>query len=134
VLIDDTYNANPQSMEVALRVLAERRGRGRGLAVLGEMGELGAAADEAHREIGRLVGSLGLDALFALGGERAARFAEGAAAAGLPAERIVLCRDHEEIAQRVARELVPKDWVLVKGSRSARMERVVERLAARGKD
>jgi UDP-N-acetylmuramoyl-tripeptide--D-alanyl-D-alanine ligase len=134
VLIDDTYNANPQSMEVALRVLADRRGRGRGLAVLGEMGELGASADEAHREIGRLVGSLGLDALFALGGERAACFAEGAAAAGLPAERIVVCRDHEELAQRVARELAPKDWVLVKGSRSARMERVVERLAARGKD
>jgi UDP-N-acetylmuramoyl-tripeptide--D-alanyl-D-alanine ligase len=134
VLIDDSYNANPQSMEVALRVLADRRGRGRGLAVLGEMGELGAAADDAHREIGRLVGSLGLDALFALGGERAARFAEGARAAGLPAEKIVLCRDHAELADRVARELAPRDWVLVKGSRSARMERVVERLAARGKD
>jgi UDP-N-acetylmuramoyl-tripeptide--D-alanyl-D-alanine ligase len=133
VLIDDSYNANPQSMEVALRVLADRRGRGRGLAVLGEMGELGAAADEAHREIGRLVASLELDALFALGA-RAARFAEGAAAAGMPAEKIVLCRDHDELAERVARELAPHDWVLVKGSRSARMERVVERLAARGKD
>jgi UDP-N-acetylmuramoyl-tripeptide--D-alanyl-D-alanine ligase len=134
VLIDDTYNANPQSMEVALRVLADRRGGGRGLAVLGEMGELGAAADDAHREIGRLVGRLGLDALFALGGERAERFAEGARAGGLSAEKIVLCRDHAELAERVARELAPRDWVLVKGSRSARMERVVERLAARGKD
>jgi UDP-N-acetylmuramoyl-tripeptide--D-alanyl-D-alanine ligase len=133
VLIDDTYNANPQSMEVALRVLAERRSRGRGLAVLGEMGELGATADDAHREIGRLVGSLGIDRLFALGA-RAARFAEGAAAAGMPAERIVLCRDHDELAERVAREIAPLDWVLVKGSRSARMERVVERLTARRKD
>jgi len=133
VLIDDSYNANPQSMEVALRVLAERRGRGRGLAVLGEMGELGATADDAHREIGRLVGSLGIDRLFALGA-RAARFAEGAAAAGMPAERIVLCRDHDDLAERVAREIAPLDWVLVKGSRSARMERVVERLTARRKD
>jgi UDP-N-acetylmuramoyl-tripeptide--D-alanyl-D-alanine ligase len=133
VLIDDTYNANPQSMDVALRMLAERRGRGRGLAVLGEMGELGAAADDAHREVGRLVGSLGLDRLFALGA-RAARFAEGAAAAGMPAERIVVCRDHDELAERVARELAPHDWVLVKGSRSARMERVVERLVAQKKD
>ena len=52
----------------------------------------------------------------------------------MPAERIVLCRDHDELAERVARELAPHDWVLVKGSRSARMERVVERLAARRKD
>jgi len=133
VLIDDSYNANPQSMEVALRVLAERRGRGRSLAVLGDMGELGATADDAHREIGRLVGSLGIDRLFALGAF-ASRFAEGAAAAGMPAERIVLCRDHDEVAERVAREIAPLDWVLVKGSRSARMERVVERLAAHRKD
>jgi len=133
VLIDDTYNANPQSMEVALRVLAERRGRGRGLAVLGEMGELGVTADDAHRDIGRLVGSLGIDRLFALGAF-ASRFAEGAAAAGMPAERIVLCRDHDELAERVARELAPHDWVLVKGSRSARMELVVERLSTRKKD
>ena len=133
VLIDDSYNANPQSMELALRVLAGRRGRGRGLAVLGEMGELGATADDAHREIGRLAGSLGLDALFVLGA-RAARIAEGAEAAGMPAERIVVCGDHDQLAERVARELAPQDWVLVKGSRSARMERVVERLTARGKD
>jgi UDP-N-acetylmuramoyl-tripeptide--D-alanyl-D-alanine ligase len=133
VLIDDTYNANPQSMDVALRMLASRRGGGRGIAVLGEMGELGAAADDAHREVGRLVASLGLDRLFALGA-RAERFAEGAAAAGMPAERIALARDHDELAERVARELAPHDWVLVKGSRSARMERVVERLAAQKKD
>jgi UDP-N-acetylmuramoyl-tripeptide--D-alanyl-D-alanine ligase len=133
VLLDDTYNANPQSMEMALRVLADRRGRGRGLAVLGEMGELGATADDAHREVGRLVGSLGIDRLYAVG-DRAARFAEGAAAAGMAADRIAVCRDHDELAERVARDLAPLDWVLVKGSRSARMERVVERLAARGKD
>jgi UDP-N-acetylmuramoyl-tripeptide--D-alanyl-D-alanine ligase len=132
VLIDDSYNANPQSMEVALRVLARRRGAGRGFAVLGEMGELGAASQAAHREIGRLLAELRLDGLFTLAG-RAEGFAEGAAAAGLPAARIRVCRDHDELAARVAGELTAGDWVLVKGSRSARMERVVEKLAARGK-
>jgi UDP-N-acetylmuramoyl-tripeptide--D-alanyl-D-alanine ligase len=133
VLIDDTYNANPQSMELALRVLAKQRGRGRGLAVLGDMGELGAQTESAHREIGRLAATLGLDALYAVGAN-AQRFAEGAAAGGMPAPRIAVLDDHEALARRVARELAPGDWVLVKGSRSARMERVVERLAARGKD
>jgi len=133
VLIDDTYNANPQSMEVALRMLAQRRGHGRGLAVLGEMGELGEAAPQAHRELGRLAAALGLDGLFALG-THAQRVAEGAAAAGMPAERIFVFADLGELGERVERELAPGDWVLVKGSRSARMERIVERLAARGKE
>ena len=133
VLIDDTYNANPQSMEVALRMLAQRRGHGRGLAVLGEMGELGATAPEAHRELGRLAGVLGIDGLFVLG-THAQQVADGAAAAGMPAERIAVFGDLDALAERVARELAQGDWVLVKGSRSARMERIVERLAARGKD
>jgi UDP-N-acetylmuramoyl-tripeptide--D-alanyl-D-alanine ligase len=131
VLIDDSYNANPQSMEVALRVLARRRGAGRGLAVLGEMGELGETADAAHRAIGRLAAELGIDALYTLAG-RGERFAEGATAGGMPAACIAVCRDHAELATRVARELASGDWVLVKGSRSARMERVVQALV--GKD
>jgi len=133
VLIDDTYNANPQSMEVALRMLAQRRGHARGLAVLGEMGELGALAPEAHRELGRLAAALGLDALFTLGAH-AQRVAEGAAAGGMPAERVFVFDALDALAQRLERELAPGDWVLVKGSRSARMERIVERLAARGKE
>jgi len=133
VLIDDSYNANPQSMEVALRMLAQRRGHGRGLAVLGEMGELGATAPEAHRELGRLAGALGLDAVFAIG-THAERVAEGARAAGMPADRIFVFADLDALGERVERELAPDDWVLVKGSRSARMERIVERLAARGKE
>ncbi len=133
VLIDDTYNANPQSMEVALRMLAQRRGHGRGLAVLGEMGELGAMAAQAHCELGRLAAALGLDALFALG-THAQRVAEGAAAAGMPADRIFVFADLDALGERLERELAPADWVLVKGSRSARMERIVERLAARRKE
>ena len=79
VLIDDTYNANPQSMEVALRMLAQRRGHGRGLAVLGEMGELGATAPTAHRELGRLAAALGLDAALRARERTRSRSRDGAA-------------------------------------------------------
>ena len=134
VLVDDTYNANPQSMEVALRMLAQRRGHGRGLAVLGEMGELGATApSRAPRARSRSPRRSASTRVFALG-THAQQVADGAAAAGMPAERIFVFADLDALAERVARELAPGDWVLVKGSRSARMERIVERLAARGKE
>jgi UDP-N-acetylmuramoyl-tripeptide--D-alanyl-D-alanine ligase len=130
VLIDDTYNASPQSMELALRLLAERRGAGRGLAVLGSMGELGPGAERAHREAGRLAAELRLDFVFALG-EHAEALAEGALAAGMPRSRVRVGRDHDELAARVAEELASGDWVLVKGSRAMHMERVVEALSRR---
>ena len=128
IVINDTYNANPQSMEVALRSLASLRGTSRGVAVLGDMGELGEKADEAHRAAGRLVAELGLDLLFALG-PRAELTARGALEAGMAAERVHVGGDHDELGESLRRVLRGNDWVLVKGSRSMRMERVVEALA-----
>lgn len=133
VLIDDTYNANPQSLEAALRALAGRKGSARGLVVLGDMGELGEAAAEAHRAAGRLVAELGLDELLVLG-ERARDVAQGATQAGLDATRVHESRDQEEAARELRKRLRPGDWVLVKGSRAARMERVVAALRARESD
>jgi UDP-N-acetylmuramoyl-tripeptide--D-alanyl-D-alanine ligase len=129
ILINDTYNANPQSMQVALESLAKLKGASRGIAVLGDMGELGEASLEAHRATGTLVASLGLDHLFALG--RFARpLAEAAVGAGMAAERVHVGESHEEVAGAVRELLQGNDWVLVKGSRSMKMERVVEALAA----
>ena len=128
ILINDTYNANPQSMEVALRGLAELKGTSRGLAVLGDMGELGEAAPGAHRATGQLVGRLGLDFLFVLGCH-AAETAAGALEAGMDPGRVRVGRDHDETSRQVREVLQGDDWVLVKGSRSARMERVVAALA-----
>jgi UDP-N-acetylmuramoyl-tripeptide--D-alanyl-D-alanine ligase len=127
-VLDDSYNANPQSMEVALRSLASLKGARRALAVLGDMGELGATAPAAHRAAGRLAGELRLDALFALG-EHAAEVAAGAIEAGLPAERAFASRDAAELLERLRAALRANDWVLVKGSRSMRMERIVQALA-----
>jgi len=128
ILINDTYNANPQSMRVALESLAKLKGQSRGIAVLGDMGELGQAALEAHRATGTLVAQLRLDHLFALG-DFAEKLAEAAVAAGMAAERVHVGGSHQQVADAVRDLLQGNDWVLVKGSRSMKMERVVEALA-----
>jgi UDP-N-acetylmuramoyl-tripeptide--D-alanyl-D-alanine ligase len=129
-LIDDTYNANPQSMRAALETLSQLKGSGRGFAVLGDMGELGSEAEEAHRALGRWASELGVDFLCAMG-DRAERVAEGAAQAGMPRDRMLVdpTKDAEKTGRAVAEKLQPRDWVIVKGSRSMRMEKVVEVLA-----
>jgi UDP-N-acetylmuramoyl-tripeptide--D-alanyl-D-alanine ligase len=131
VVVDDTYNANPQSMEVALRALAQPRGDGpvRRIAVLGDMGELGGESERAHRAAGALAARLGIDLLFAVGAH-ASEVAEAARAGGLANARIHVEADAERAADAVLAVLLPRDRVLVKGSRSMRMERVVDRIAA----
>jgi UDP-N-acetylmuramoyl-tripeptide--D-alanyl-D-alanine ligase len=131
LLIDDTYNANPQSMDIALRLLAELSERGRSFAVIGDMGELGDTAGAAHRETGRLAANLGIDFLFALG-ERADDVATGAEEGGMSPERVRIGRDCRDVAGRVNEMLASGDCVLVKGSRAMKMERVVELLATQG--
>ncbi len=128
-IIDDTYNANPQSMEAALRSLATCKGAGRALAVLGDMGELGETASRAHRDVGRLVAELDIEYLFALGGH-AETVCSAATEAGLDPAHAVAGRDHRDVAARVRAVLRANDWVLVKGSRAMEMERVVESLAS----
>ncbi len=132
VLIDDSYNANPQSMEVALRMLASCPAEGRRIAVLGDMGELGPTSDKAHREAGRLAATLGIHSLMALG-QQAERVAAGAREAGMSASHIYVGASHEDVAERLRTELTEGDWVLVKGSRSMRMERIAELLGALGR-
>jgi UDP-N-acetylmuramoyl-tripeptide--D-alanyl-D-alanine ligase len=123
LLIDDTYNANPQSMEVALRTLARGNG-GRRIAVLGDMGELGEYGADAHRDAGALAAQLGIDRLYAVG-SHAGEVVAAARAAGMDAASLHAGRDWEETAQRVLEGLAAGDRVLVKGSRSMKMERIV---------
>lgn len=66
LIIDDCYNANPQAMAEALRMLAKSRHR-RKLAVVGDMGELGELTEQAHRDVGTLARELGLDGVIAIG-------------------------------------------------------------------
>jgi UDP-N-acetylmuramoyl-tripeptide--D-alanyl-D-alanine ligase len=128
-VIDDSYNANPQSVDAALRSLARLRGSHRTLAVLGDMGELGEATAHAHHRAGALAAELGIDFLLAMG-EHADAVAQGARSGGMAPERVHVEASHEDAGRRVRALLGADDWVLVKGSRSMRMERVVEALEA----
>jgi UDP-N-acetylmuramoyl-tripeptide--D-alanyl-D-alanine ligase len=120
-LIDDSYNANPSSLSAGLGVLGAAAGE-RWL-VLGEMGELGAAARTAHATVGREARVAGVTRLFAVGALTAETVAEfGAGAEWFP--------DAAALAARVAPLLHPGVTVLVKGSRLNRLERVVEALRA----
>ncbi len=127
LLIDDTYNANPQSMEAALASLARLRGGGRAFAVLGDMGELGTHAEAGHRGVGARAGELRVDALYVLG-KFAPLVRDAALAAGLAPARAHVALSHAEIADALHSALRAGDVALVKGSRSMRMERVVEAL------
>ncbi len=131
IVINDTYNANPQSMEVALRSLCKLKGESRGVAVLGDMGELGVSAGAAHRAAGALVAELGVDFLFALG-RFAPEIAEGATRAGMDPHRVHVGTSHDETSGQLRQILQGNDWVLVKGSRAMEMERVVEALTRGG--
>jgi UDP-N-acetylmuramoyl-tripeptide--D-alanyl-D-alanine ligase len=126
--IDDSYNANPDSMKAALRTLMELDSDGRRIAVLGEMGELGAESERGHREVGEAAAEMRIDQLMAVGsiGGTIARAAEEA---GL--KKSVAVGSHREAAELLEKNAAPGDLVLIKGSRSARMERVLEEFAKR---
>ncbi len=116
-LIDDTYNANPDSVLAAIQVLAARPGRR--ILVLGDMGELGADAAALHREVGERARDAGIERLLCLGEltlHTVAAFGPG----GMHFERI------EELLAEIECALAPDFSVLVKGSRFMHMERVVK--------
>jgi UDP-N-acetylmuramoyl-tripeptide--D-alanyl-D-alanine ligase len=91
------------------------------------MRELGAEAEAHHRDVGRVAGATGLDALFLLG-EWAPTVAEGARAAGMPAGGVVVAGSHAELGTALAAFCRAGDLVLVKGSRGAAMEEVLRHL------
>ena len=121
-ILDDSYNANPDSMEAAIQTLKSVTVSGRRIAVLGRMGELGSHASAGYQQVGRAAAQ-GIDALIAVGAETVP-LAETARAGGL--KEIHETSSAEEAAgvlRGIARE---GDLVLIKGSRAARMERVIE--------
>lgn len=124
-VINDTYNANPTSMEIALKTLAQLRGKGRGIAVLGDMLELGEAAETYHRQVGSLIKALRLNATI-LTGAYAHTVAASAREKGAAGVAVSIADTHEEIARQLDRMARPHDWILFKGSRGMRMERSME--------
>jgi UDP-N-acetylmuramoyl-tripeptide--D-alanyl-D-alanine ligase len=124
-VINDAYNANPESMRAGLEALAAIAGDDRrGWAVLGAMGELGEASADAHAEVGRLAGRLGVSRLLAVG---SAGYPTGYDSAGNGGESMVV-PDVAAALQVLHERLRPGDVVLVKASRAVGLERVAEGL------
>jgi UDP-N-acetylmuramoyl-tripeptide--D-alanyl-D-alanine ligase len=126
-IINDAYNANPKSMELALKALSEVKEAKRGIAVLGDMLELGKFSGEAHARIGEKVVSLGIDLLFTLG-ESAEIIAKKAREVGLNEGHVTVSKDHRDLLLRLKKTIKRGDWILVKGSRAMSMERIVRGL------
>lgn len=127
-VLDDTYNANADSMQAALATVRELAGERRVVAVLGEMAELGAHGPSLHAEVGRCAAAQRMKVVIAVGAQ-ARPLADAARAAGCPQ---VLEVPDGAAATETARGVVrPGDFVLVKASRAARLETVVEALAPR---
>ena len=121
-VLDDTYNANPDSMLTAAATAVQLPGEGRVIAVLGSMAELGPRSAELHAATGRDLRDAGVDLLLAVG-EHAAPLARGFIAAGGTA---VLCGDHLTAARELAALVRTGDRVLFKGSRSSAMEMALD--------
>lgn len=124
-VLADCYNANPASMEAALKTVAGMASAGQRVAVLGDMLELGGSSAEAHRAIGATAARLGIERLITVG-TLAGNIAAGAADAGMSRDRVHQTLSHAEAAQ-LLRDLTRQgDAVLVKGSRGMKMEKVLE--------
>ncbi len=126
-ILDDSYNANPRSMEMTFRLLQDISGGRRKLALLADMCELGDYAEGAHRQLGKQVAQSGFDRLVYLGafGEIVA---EAAMKEGMPDKAIFLCSDHDQACQLLTQLLEEGDLLLVKASRAMALERVVDAL------
>lgn len=119
-LIDDTYNANPGSMESAIVTLGALKGDGRAVLVAGDMLELGESSEAHHRTVGSIAVTSGVKRIYATG-SFAESVSAGARDEGLDPQHIVVGTQNA-IMEDLTRWLEPGDWVLIKGSRKIKLE------------
>lgn len=125
-LINDAYNANPESVRAALDYLSEIDTAGRKVFVCGDMLELGDESSQLHREIGETVARRNIDVLWTVG-EHAAEIARAAKVSGMPEKRVISFKNVGDIEVSEIQELKENDTVLVKGSRGMHMENIIEK-------
>jgi UDP-N-acetylmuramoyl-tripeptide--D-alanyl-D-alanine ligase len=118
-IIDDSYNANPKSLTAALKVLSAYQGTR--YLVLGDMGELGASAEQLHRDAGKLAKQLGIDKIFTLG-ELSINTLQGFGSDSF------YCESHDELNETLKNHLDGDTTILIKGSRYMQMEKIVQAL------
>lgn len=125
-VIDDTFNANPHSVKAALDVL-DNIGRGKNIAVLGDMRELGSCSVRGHQEVGRYLAGKHIDTLVTFG-KRAKRIGEVAITKGFPASRVIHVKDRLTLHRRIKQHVSTGTTILVKGSNATRMAVTVSHL------
>ncbi|MGH9341437.1 MAG: UDP-N-acetylmuramoyl-tripeptide--D-alanyl-D-alanine ligase [Acidobacteriota bacterium] len=125
---DDSYNSNPQALRTVLDTVGRLNGFRRKILALGEMIELGPAAAELHRQAGRQISRTGACLLVTVG-RNALHIAQGAQEQGFPSYNIKHFDDSEQAADFLSSRIGAGDFILVKGSRGTRMDRVVARLS-----
>ncbi|NLY42439.1 MAG: UDP-N-acetylmuramoyl-tripeptide--D-alanyl-D-alanine ligase [Clostridiaceae bacterium] len=130
-VINDCYNASPESMKAALSVLMQIQSRGRKIAILGDMLEMGHWAGQAHRKVGEEVQKCGIDYLFTVG-YNGKDIAKGAIDAGMPVHKVFSFDSNDEAIQKIDEFLKQGDVVLVKASRGMRMESISEHIRGVG--
>jgi UDP-N-acetylmuramoyl-tripeptide--D-alanyl-D-alanine ligase len=127
-LINDSYNANPRSMEESLNTLTQYETSGRKIFVVGNMNELGEISQSAHRQLGEKVATLPVDVLVTVG-DLAVLVAEGARTAGMKKDHILDFASRDEAKVYLQQNLKQNDCILFKGSRGAQLEEIVQALA-----
>jgi UDP-N-acetylmuramoyl-tripeptide--D-alanyl-D-alanine ligase len=126
-IMDDSYNANPDSLQATLTAFEEMKGKSRGLLVMGDMLEIGPSSSAEHTRMGKWMARRGLAYLIFLG-EKAHDLAEGAREGGVAKEKILVAGAHEEAVENLGRIVEEGDWILIKGSRAMQMERIIQGL------
>ena len=129
-VIDDSYNASPESMAAALDLLTRLDCAGSRIAILGEIGELGDDAARLHALVGAYAAAKKLDLMVCVGGDGAAEMARAAKLMGMPEQNISHMATTEQALARWGSVLAPTDLVLVKGSRFVGLDRFVEGVCA----
>jgi UDP-N-acetylmuramoyl-tripeptide--D-alanyl-D-alanine ligase len=130
-LVNDSYNSSPEALQAMVSLLAATPGYQRRILAAGEMRELGSSSPRLHRQGGELAAKTGkMDFVIGVQGD-AAQIVEGAVGAGLPRERTKFFTTPAEAAEFLAGFVQPGDLLLVKGSRSVKMERIVEAMLGR---
>jgi len=131
-IINDTYNANPQSMKQAIEALRDMVTDGRKILIAGDMLELGTFSGRFHHLVGKQAAESGFDLIVAVG-KLAEYISAGAQEAGMSERKIKLCAVTKEAREKVATLIKKGDTILVKGSRAMRMEDIVGDLEAQFK-
>jgi UDP-N-acetylmuramoyl-tripeptide--D-alanyl-D-alanine ligase len=126
-IINDSYNANPASMEAAIMLLSNFKNSGRTFAVLGDMFELGDYAEDAHLNTGRKIVDFGISYLIVMG-NLSKLIVTGAVESGMSEDNIFVCGDHQEALDILERYAKAGDTILIKGSRKMAMEKIAEGL------